>query len=79
MTIWGDSDGIHIIVVSAQGSWAVFAAVPGVKADRLARRLRTGTPPLYATVKNDEVRIDVFALVPEDDDAVVEAFGSLFR
>ncbi len=60
-------------------SWALAVAAPDLKAQELARRLRTGAPPVFATLKGDEARIDMFALMPGDDEAIIEAFGVLFR
>jgi L-seryl-tRNA(Ser) seleniumtransferase len=60
-------------------SWAVAVTAPDVKAQRLSRRLRMGTPPVFATLKGDEVRIDMFALMSGDEEAIVEAFRGLSR
>jgi L-seryl-tRNA(Ser) seleniumtransferase len=50
---------------------------PGSSADRLARRLRLGAPPVFARIVEDRVCLDPRTLLPGDDERIVEALGNL--
>jgi L-seryl-tRNA(Ser) seleniumtransferase len=55
-------------------SWAV-AVEPGSGAsiDDLARRLRTGSPRVFATVNQGRVMVDLRTVLPEDDHLLSKA------
>lgn len=52
------------------GSWAVV--LPGPSPDRLAGRLRDGTPPVIARVEDDRVVLDLRTVPPDRDGALAE-------
>jgi L-seryl-tRNA(Ser) seleniumtransferase len=58
-------------------SCSVVVSVAGLRPQELARRLRTGRPPLYTTAKGEGVRIDVITLMSGDEEAVLQAFRSI--
>ncbi len=58
-------------------SYAVAISIPGMKPHVLARKLRDSSPPLFATIKMDEVRIDMLTLLADDDEIIVRIFESL--
>lgn len=43
---------------------------------RLARRLRTGTPPVFARVRDRDVRLNLRSVSPSEDDALAAALRS---
>jgi L-seryl-tRNA(Ser) seleniumtransferase len=58
-------------------SAAVEVRWPGLPTEELARRLRTGQPPVFAQLRRDRVRLDVLALLPGDDERLQEALAAL--
>lgn len=50
-------------------SWAV--AVGGSNADRLAARLRLGSPAVFGRIENERLLIDLRTVMPEDEDDLV--------
>lgn len=50
---------------------------PGTSADRLARSLRLGEPPVFARIVEDRVCLDPRTLLPGDDERIVEALEKL--
>jgi L-seryl-tRNA(Ser) seleniumtransferase len=49
-------------------SWAI--AIRGSSADRIAERLRLGTPAVFPRVQEDAVLVDLRTVSPEDDDVL---------
>ncbi|HZJ72983.1 MAG TPA: hypothetical protein VFF36_18765, partial [Planctomycetota bacterium] len=58
-------------------SAAVELRWPGLTAEELARRLRTGTPPVFPALWRGLVRLDVLALRPGDEARLEQALASL--
>jgi L-seryl-tRNA(Ser) seleniumtransferase len=52
-------------------------AVEGLGADELAERLRLSNPPIVARVEEGRVLLDLRTVFPEQDEAVVRAFGQI--
>jgi L-seryl-tRNA(Ser) seleniumtransferase len=52
-------------------SWALALTVDNP--DEVARRLRTGTPPTFGRVEDQQVLLDVRCLLPEQDDDLAAA------
>ena len=58
-------------------SAAVELRWPGLAAEELARRLRTGTPPVFPTLWRGSLRLDVLALRPGDEARIEQALAAL--
>ena len=58
-------------------SAAVELRWPGLAAEELARRLRTGDPPVFAALWRGVVRLDVLALRPGDEQRLARALAAL--
>jgi L-seryl-tRNA(Ser) seleniumtransferase len=58
-------------------SAAVELHWPGLEPEELARRLRTGSPPVFVQLWRDRVRLDVLALLPGDEDRLEAALAAL--
>ena len=58
-------------------SKAVRVEWAGHTADELATRLRAGEPPVFVRVQDGSVHLDPRALLPGDEDRLLQAFGSL--
>lgn len=52
----------------------VAVTADGISPDELARRLRTGEPPVFARVQNDRVVADPRTLLDGDDQRLIDAF-----
>lgn len=50
---------------------------PGAGADRAARTLRSGSPPIVARIESGELIVDLRAVADEDDEIVLRALSSL--
>jgi L-seryl-tRNA(Ser) seleniumtransferase len=48
-------------------------AAGGEWADRFARRLRTGDPPVYGRIEDQRLVLDLRTVLPEDDERLAEA------
>jgi len=57
----------------ALGAEAIAEVVPGLTVEELARRLRTGQPPVVGRVEADRLLLDARTVLPEQDEALVEA------
>jgi L-seryl-tRNA(Ser) seleniumtransferase len=58
-------------------SWAVEVAV--LRAQALASRLRTGSPPVICRVENDMLVFDLRTVPPEEDDRLLRAIRYAFE
>ena len=58
-------------------SAAVEVRWPGLDAEGLARRLRTGDPPVFPALWRGVVRLDVLALRPGDEGRIEQALAAL--
>jgi L-seryl-tRNA(Ser) seleniumtransferase len=58
-------------------SAAVRVIWPGLEPDELARRLRMGTPPVFSRQWGGQVRLDMLAWLPGDDERVCTALAAL--
>ncbi len=56
---------------------AVRVVKEGVKADALANRLRAGAPPVFVRINEDAVLLDPRALLPGDEELLLDAFRAL--
>jgi L-seryl-tRNA(Ser) seleniumtransferase len=54
-------------------SRAVAVALPGVPADALAARLRSGSPPVVGRVEDGKLLLDLRSILPEEDGIVERA------
>jgi L-seryl-tRNA(Ser) seleniumtransferase len=57
----------------ALGAEAIAEVLPGLTVEELARRLRTGQPPVVGRVEADRLLLDARTVLPEQDEALVEA------
>jgi L-seryl-tRNA(Ser) seleniumtransferase len=57
----------------ALGAEAIAEVVPGLTVEELARRLRTGQPPVVGRVEADRLLLDARTVLPEQDETLVEA------
>ena len=60
-------------------SHAMVVAPPGMSADEIARRLRTGSPAVMPRIVDDLVAIDARSVLKDEDDLVIEAVRALLR
>jgi L-seryl-tRNA(Ser) seleniumtransferase len=58
-------------------SAAVVVDWPGLEADELLLRLRTGRPSVFARVWKGRLQLDVLAMLPGDEDRIVAALEAL--
>lgn len=56
---------------------SVAIVVGSERADELATRLRTATVPVFSTVKEGSVRVDLRTILPEHDHMLIDALNSL--
>lgn len=56
---------------------AVRVTAKGESAERLAARLRAGEPPVFARIHEDALLLDPRALLPGDEERLLDAFRSL--
>jgi L-seryl-tRNA(Ser) seleniumtransferase len=69
----GSGTAPHVFV----DTYCVAVERRGASAERLARDLRHGTPPVFARIEDDRVLLDVRTLLPGDEDHLVAAFRGL--
>ncbi len=55
---------------------SVGIAIPSTQPDRVAARLRRGTPPIVARIEDHRVVLDLRTVAPEDDGAIVHALAN---
>jgi len=58
-------------------SVALALQAPGGRADELARRLRTGAPPIFPRVHEGRVLLDLRTIFPDEDAEVAQALARL--
>jgi len=73
----GGSAGSGSLPVREIKSAAVELRWPGLDAETLARRLRTGDPPVFPALWRGAVRLDVLALRPGDEARLEAALAAL--
>ena len=56
---------------------AIALAHAGMSAADLESRLRAGTPPIITRIENGRVLLDLRTVLPDEDELVVEAIGSM--
>jgi L-seryl-tRNA(Ser) seleniumtransferase len=54
-------------------SWTVRLRAAQGSPDELARRLREGVQPVVARIADDEVVVDLRTVLPEDEEALLDA------
>jgi L-seryl-tRNA(Ser) seleniumtransferase len=82
---WGDDAVVDVAATIGGGSLpgdtmpSVALVVPtrGASADRLARRLRLGDPPVVGRIEHDRLLLDLRTIDPADDAALVSALRAL--
>jgi seryl-tRNA(Sec) selenium transferase len=57
----------------------VFRCPTDGEASSLALRMRNGTIPILCRIKGNEVRLNMRAILPEDDGPLTEALNTLFE
>ena len=75
--ISGGSAGSGSLPAREIKSAAVEVRWPGLGAEDLARRLRTGDPPVFTALWRGVVRLDVLALRPGDEQRLLRALAAL--
>jgi len=59
------------------GTWCVALELRHQRADRLAKALRIGRPPVVGRIKQDRLRLDLRSVFPRQDDLIAEAVAAL--
>jgi len=57
--------------------WTLRIRVPGVSSEELARRLRTGDPPMVGRREDDDLVLDLRTVEPGAEESVVSALGAI--
>jgi len=58
-------------------TWCVALSPAGQSVDRLAARLRTGTPPVVGRVQKERLLLDLRSVMPQQDAALIKAVAAV--